>query len=192
MCRKIGINLILIVVAFSINGWAKKALPQKASQDTTIVAQKSADQTVQDFIQNLKSEVIPSKKQKIVSDLLNAVHSETNRYSNIVTENITKILEAEKKSEGKIDPNLITEKDANQALYETWVTYKVALQANYDLFIEKNEEYTCNNVAEQIWLDYKPIVPQAEKVDIDANTKKAVEASIEIAEDLCKYAIDLL
>jgi hypothetical protein len=124
--------------------------------------------------------------------LIDLVNKETSKYSNIVTENISKILDAEKNPEGTVAPLLINEKDQNQAIYDSWLVYRIALKANYDLFIEKNDKYSCSSFSEQIWKDYTPIAPQQEKVEVDADTKKAIETSVEIAEELCKHSIDLL
>lgn len=194
MRTKIKLIFTFISIGFiSLNLFAQTT-PAKKNEKKTLAPKeissfKAAEETAQEFLKKIKSEELPSNKKKALTTLLDTMNTETAKKSNIVTSDWSKILKSEK--EGKVDPALVKEKDTNQAQLDSWVNYKNALQATYYLFIEKSDKYSCNNISEQIWADYTPIVAQKEKIELDSETKKAVELSIEIAEELCKYAQDL-
>ena len=173
MCRIINIKiLILAITATSLTAFANDA------KDTPADITKK----IEDQVKIIKNEKDFAEKNKKLSELIDTVNKELNNYSNIVTQYKTKILE----SSGEVNKSVIQEKDNSEAIYGSWVVFKVALEPNYDLFVEKKNNYHCESVSDEIWQNYAPTSPNVEKISLDPYTKKAVELSIEIALDLCK------
>lgn len=164
-----------------------------ANESKDIETQKEVEEIISEQVQLIKQTELPNEKKEKLSDLIKLVNEHFKTHANELTDLVSKVLDENSKKLNKgVDPKLIERKEKSDVIYQKWLTYKIAMEPLYDLFIEKKETYSCNAFAEQIRQRHEPLAPQTEKTDIDPYTKTAMETSIEIADDLCKYAQDLL
>ncbi len=153
---------------------------------------QKVEEIIEEKVQDIKQTELPTEKNKKFSELIKLVNGQFKTHGDELTEQVSEIIDQSNKKNKEVDPELLKNKEHTDALYNKWLTYKLAFEPLYELFIEKKETYSCNAIAEQIRERYKPLAPQTEKTDIDPYTRTAVETSIELADDLCKYAQDLL
>jgi hypothetical protein len=175
---KIFFSLIFILSSPSF------AADETPSQSEDIVQPGNPEITkiVEEHVALIKKQKKYDDKHKQLVELIDLTNKEFSASSNSVTDLKSKIIE----NDGNVDDKLITEKNKNESIYNSWVIYKVALEPNYELFVEKNDKYHCDVISDEIWQSYSPTGPTEEKVELDSYTKNAVKISVEIAEDLCK------
>jgi hypothetical protein len=156
------------------------------AQEAAVGNDPDIQKIVQMHVDSIKKENKFEDKYKKLTTLIDLTNKEFNNYSNIVTELKSKILELD----GNVTTSLIQEKDRNEAIYNSWATFKVALEPNYELFVEKSDKYHCNAVSQEIWQNYSPTDVVEKKVELDPYIRKAVENSVVIAEDICNSLAD--
>jgi hypothetical protein len=159
--------------------------PLVFAQDSSAGNNPDIQKIVQAHIESIKKEKKVEDKYKKLTELIDLTNKEFNNFSNIVTDLKIKILEAD----GNVPESMIKEKDKNEATYNSWATYKVSLEPNYELFVEKNDKYHCDVVSQEIWQGYAPIGATEKKVELDAYTRQAVESSVEVAVDICNAVL---
>lgn len=174
--------ILIFTVAFTVT--FEPLLPAYA-QDATSGDDPSTQKIIQTYVESIKNEKKVEDKYKKLTELIDLTNKEFNNLSNIVTDLKTKIIEAD----GNVPDSIIKEKNKNETTYNSWSTYKVALEPNYELFIEKNDKYHCDVISQEIWQNYAPTGVTEKKVELDAYTRKAIESSVEIAVNICNAVL---
>lgn len=182
MCRinaySIKLNSLFLTLTFALVFPSSVVFAQDKSAGNDPEIQK----IIQAQVRAIEKEKKFEDKYKKLTELIDLTNKEFNNYSNIVTELKSKILELD----GDVTASLIQEKDKNESIYNSWATYKIALEPNYELFVEKNDKYHCDAIAEEIWQAYSPTGVVEEKVELDPYIRKAVKNSVTIAQNICE------